>query len=75
MLILNYSFQPFLTDPKSRYKKCPNDYFKARCVSSARAFLSGLKDEPAAVSSFEADVDHEDFNGEEGQISVRVFEN
>lgn len=43
--------------------------FKARCVSSARAFLSGLKDEAAEVSSFEADVDHEDFNGEEGQIS------
>ena len=44
-------------------------YFQARCVSSARAFLSGLKDEPGLKSSFEADVDHEDFSGEEGQIS------
>ena len=33
-------------------------------MSSARAFLSGLKDQDSKLSSFEADVDHEDYQGE-----------
>ena len=41
---------------------------KARCVTSARAFLSGLKDEPGAISDFARDVDHEDYQGENGSI-------
>lgn len=39
--------------------------FKARCVSSARAFISSLIDESEAVSSFEKDIDHEDYFGDE----------
>jgi len=44
--------------------------FKARCVTSARAFLSGLRDEPSdsSISDFARDVDHEDYQGENGSI-------
>jgi len=39
--------------------------FKARCISSARAFLSGLIDEAEQISSFENDIDRSDYFGDE----------
>ena len=38
---------------------------QARCISSARAFLSGLIDEAEQISSFEKDIDRSDYFGEE----------